>query len=350
MGRRRRRAAAVRGRGLGIGRGPGARGDRGHAPVGSAVGGAHRSASRRPLRPSRLRPRRRRRDAVLEPRGPRRRDGRGGAGAGGARRVLAGGLDRHRHGARIPGSRVGPRLGLRRDQRLPRARTRPWSRPTFEKGEALEEAKDWAAAAEHDVEIWVDGFGQPRGPGARGGARRGADGWPTRRTSRRSRTATPIVLDPPAIGRLGEIRVPTLVIVGGARRVGHGRERRRHRAGTVPGARRIDLPDVAHMPSLERPEWFNETLLAFLARGRLALQPDDSRRRCGAPGDGPLDEDADQRAAVGSHGPRTADTSCEGRPPLPRARALEGRRDRQGHRRAPSPASPNPRPTGRPAA
>ena len=33
----------------------------------------------------------------------------------------------------------------------------------------------------------------------------------------------------------------------------------------VPGARRIDLPDVAHMPSLERPEWFTETLLAFLA-------------------------------------------------------------------------------------
>ena len=31
------------------------------------------------------------------------------------------------------------------------------------------------------------------------------------------------------------------------------------------GARRIDLPDVAHMPSLERPEWFTETLLAFLA-------------------------------------------------------------------------------------
>jgi pimeloyl-ACP methyl ester carboxylesterase len=33
----------------------------------------------------------------------------------------------------------------------------------------------------------------------------------------------------------------------------------------VAGARRIDLPDVAHLPSLERPEWFAETLLAFLA-------------------------------------------------------------------------------------
>ena len=31
------------------------------------------------------------------------------------------------------------------------------------------------------------------------------------------------------------------------------------------GARRIDLPDVAHLPSLERPAWFTETLLGFLA-------------------------------------------------------------------------------------
>ena len=33
----------------------------------------------------------------------------------------------------------------------------------------------------------------------------------------------------------------------------------------VAGARRIDVPGVAHLPSLERPEWFTETLLAFLA-------------------------------------------------------------------------------------
>ena len=36
-------------------------------------------------------------------------------------------------------------------------------------------------------------------------------------------------------------------------------------AERAPNARLIELPDVAHMPSLERPEWFTETLLAFLA-------------------------------------------------------------------------------------
>jgi 3-oxoadipate enol-lactonase len=40
----------------------------------------------------------------------------------------------------------------------------------------------------------------------------------------------------------------------------------------VAGARRIDLPGVAHLPNLERPEWFTETLLAFLAEVDAAAQ------------------------------------------------------------------------------
>ena len=36
-------------------------------------------------------------------------------------------------------------------------------------------------------------------------------------------------------------------------------------AREAPHARLIELPDVAHMPSLERPDWFTETLLGFLA-------------------------------------------------------------------------------------
>ena len=133
----------------------------------------------------------------------------------------------------------------------------------FEKGEALEEAKDWAAAAEHDVEIWVDGFGQP--PGRAPAAARDAVRTMAYETYVQEKPyGDTVVLDPPAIGRLGEIRVPTLVIVGmldESVTVANAGVI----AGTVPGARRIDLPDVAHMPSLERPEWFNETLLEFLA-------------------------------------------------------------------------------------
>lgn len=66
------------------------------------------------------------------------------------------------------------------------------------------------------------------------------------------------------LDRLGEIAVPTLVLVGGhdlettldaARRVTDG----------ITGARRVDWPDVAHLPSLERPDAFAALLLEWVA-------------------------------------------------------------------------------------
>lgn len=71
-------------------------------------------------------------------------------------------------------------------------------------------------------------------------------------------------LDPPAIGRLGELSVPTLVLDGkldldtvdiAATAVAAG----------VPGARRETWPDTAHLPSLERPDDFRMLLEDWLA-------------------------------------------------------------------------------------
>jgi pimeloyl-ACP methyl ester carboxylesterase len=133
----------------------------------------------------------------------------------------------------------------------------------FEREEALVEAKDWAGMADLDVEIWVDGIGQPAG-------RAPAHVRDLVRTMcldtyvQEKESGQPIVLDPPAAGRLGEIRVPLLAIAGlldiAATPAIAG-----VLVDAIPGARRLDLPDVAHMPSLERPEWFTETVLAFLA-------------------------------------------------------------------------------------
>jgi pimeloyl-ACP methyl ester carboxylesterase len=70
-------------------------------------------------------------------------------------------------------------------------------------------------------------------------------------------------LDPPALDRLDEILAPTLVLVGGldldaievaARRVVEG----------IPNARRVDWPDTAHLPSMERPEDFMSVLRDWL--------------------------------------------------------------------------------------
>jgi 3-oxoadipate enol-lactonase len=71
-------------------------------------------------------------------------------------------------------------------------------------------------------------------------------------------------LDPAALDRLAEIRVPTLVLVGSldieaiheaARRVVHG----------IAGARLVNWPDTAHLPSMERPDDFLALLRDWLA-------------------------------------------------------------------------------------
>lgn len=67
----------------------------------------------------------------------------------------------------------------------------------------------------------------------------------------------------PALGRLGEVRVPALIIDGVE---DHPTT---HTAGEIMaaqivGARHVMLPDTAHLPSLERPAEFNRILGDFL--------------------------------------------------------------------------------------
>jgi 3-oxoadipate enol-lactonase len=71
--------------------------------------------------------------------------------------------------------------------------------------------------------------------------------------------------DPPAAGRLGEVAVPTLVLVGE-----HDRPDLHAiadaLAGGIPGAERVVLGGTAHLPNMERPAEFNRVVLEFLAR------------------------------------------------------------------------------------
>ncbi|MEW1585385.1 alpha/beta hydrolase [Micromonospora vinacea] len=72
-------------------------------------------------------------------------------------------------------------------------------------------------------------------------------------------------LTPPAIGRLGELRIPVLVTAGAADVPDISRLADRI-AAEVPGAVRLpDVPDAAHLLPLERPEPVNAALLDFLS-------------------------------------------------------------------------------------
>jgi pimeloyl-ACP methyl ester carboxylesterase len=73
----------------------------------------------------------------------------------------------------------------------------------------------------------------------------------------------PQELEPPAITRLSEIRVPTLIIVGDedvrdiltiADILEKG----------IPGAKKVSIPNTAHHLNMEQPETFNRIVLEFL--------------------------------------------------------------------------------------
>src|SRR5262249_5745771 len=70
-------------------------------------------------------------------------------------------------------------------------------------------------------------------------------------------------LDPPAYGRLSEIAVPTLVIVGDQDVANIQRIADALSSG-IPGARKVVMQNTAHVPNMERPDEFNRIVLDFL--------------------------------------------------------------------------------------
>lgn len=71
-------------------------------------------------------------------------------------------------------------------------------------------------------------------------------------------------LEPPAIGRLGEVTAPTLVVTGELDQpsvLGGSFEIARSTR-----AEHVEIPDAAHLPNLEHPAEFNRALIDFLER------------------------------------------------------------------------------------
>ncbi|MGZ5416033.1 MAG: alpha/beta fold hydrolase [Nocardioides sp.] len=133
-------------------------------------------------------------------------------------------------------------------------------------GSALE-AGDLEAAVEANLAWWVDGPQRDAGvvdPEVR---------ELVRRMQRRAFELTADwddveeqELEPPALDRLAEITAPTLVLTG-ALDVDAIADAARHVAEGIAGARRVDWPDVAHLPSMERPDDFLALLRGWLASG-----------------------------------------------------------------------------------
>jgi 3-oxoadipate enol-lactonase len=138
-------------------------------------------------------------------------------------------------------------------------------RRAWEEEEAALEAGDVPRAVEISLRTWVDG---PR--------RRPDDVDPAVRErvgemqQRAFEVQLPVgddaeeeLLVPDLVDRLGEIRAPTLVVVGEEDQpFMHAIADRLVRG--IPGARRATIPNTAHVPSIERPREFDELVLGFL--------------------------------------------------------------------------------------
>ncbi len=70
-------------------------------------------------------------------------------------------------------------------------------------------------------------------------------------------------LEPPAAGRLSEIRVPTLVIVGALDQPDEVATADLLVEG-IASAKKVVVPDAAHLPNMEHPDQFNRIVLDFL--------------------------------------------------------------------------------------
>lgn len=135
--------------------------------------------------------------------------------------------------------------------------------PEWEEAEAAFKAGNLDRFAELEVGIWIGGHGRSI-EDVRPDVRRVVYEMNRRVVETEPRRNEYEQLPDPGVGtRLSEVRCPTLVMVGhhDLPDIIWGAE---YLASNIAGARHITIPDAAHLPNLEQPALFNQTVLEFL--------------------------------------------------------------------------------------
>ncbi len=132
----------------------------------------------------------------------------------------------------------------------------------WEKVEAAFNTGGIPAANEIEMQMWVDG--PRRTPDQVDPTLRQRIGeMNANNFAMGSDEARPRRLDPPALNRLHEIRVPTLIVVGDLDQPDILESADLLESG-IAGARKVVMHGTAHMPSMEQPDEFNRIVLDFL--------------------------------------------------------------------------------------
>jgi pimeloyl-ACP methyl ester carboxylesterase len=138
--------------------------------------------------------------------------------------------------------------------------------PKFAEVEKAIDSGDLDLACELETQIWFDGVGRtPRQVDRRMrrlayAMNRLALAHDAQQLGRRLRDA-----DVPAAGRLAELRVPVLIVVG-EHDVPFIHAAAEYMAARLPSASRIDIANAAHLPNMDQPEEFRRVLSDFLDR------------------------------------------------------------------------------------
>ena len=132
--------------------------------------------------------------------------------------------------------------------------------PQFEEIERADAAGDVGRVNELELQVWVDGPRRRPGEVDRGVRELVRE---MNLAALTSHAGEELAGGGGAAGRLGEVRVPTLVVVG-ALDTPRTLEAADALAEGIHGARLEVIKGTAHLPSMERPEEFNRLVLGFL--------------------------------------------------------------------------------------
>ena len=135
---------------------------------------------------------------------------------------------------------------------------------TWDAPDAMLTARNWEGLSEWEAAFWADGPGQA--PDRVPAVRAQVHEWVLANYRAEKEEGQPQPLDPPAEPRLGDLKVPLLVMYGTLDEPATS-ESMRHLAASVPGSQ-LEAFESAHMINLEHPERFNQVLRGFLDEHR----------------------------------------------------------------------------------
>jgi 3-oxoadipate enol-lactonase len=141
----------------------------------------------------------------------------------------------------------------------------------FAEAEAAHKSGDLDRVCEIETQIWFDGIG--RTPAQVDPAmRRLAYEMNHIPLTHRKKALGQRMMDAPvpAAWRLGDVRVPLLVIVGEFD-IPYIRAAGQHMVDTLANATRVEIADAAHLPNMDHPAEFQRIVAGFIAgRARVA--------------------------------------------------------------------------------